>query len=391
MSVIHLRQVDRATETSDSLAKAIVSVENDELLRARALLNAEIDLNFMNLNATKIERDGSIPIQDLQIGNASYADPFLTHNTITLSYDDNVLTIGAPTDTVQILGTLSAAANETVSTAEAKFIRTGTSPAVTSIAEAGGGGFQIGSYDGTSGYVNFMFENAANAWVASTGTGADINIIATDFKLAGDASLTLSSVFTIFAEINAQLGTNSVTAANDFSDPDVANITIDDTDTLTQAIGKLDQLNTPGLISVVGANDPSDVSFTTVHASIPAIASTEDESLYSVLNKINSAMLYLIHKAVTITAAPGTETLCGRLYVVQPAVDAPIIMSLPTTLRGVVAFRLDNASSDRSIKIVGDTESNPIEDGLDAYTIDWADSVVQFIWDDVEETWRVLV
>lgn len=358
------------------------AVSADDTLLNRPLSNAEVDSNFINLNQDKLEKDGSIAANYLnftdQISNPAASDNIIWYDSSNGRFHlNNDLFVSGDI-------TASGLTNYSIVTVEDGIELTldNASPyQVTSFAEASGGGINIGwdTYEGR-GFVSLLYNNTDSAWVASKNDGSDIDFIANDFRTdVGSISLKNTNALLLLVDSTVNGHTTDINTAEA------------DIDRLESRVG----INS-GSPNFGWSNTSTDNA-----TEEPVIAETTNEDLKTLVDKINTAMLNVVSE-IRHTSATSISASSGVMYLITPTADAQTFtISLPTSNKGRIAFRLEDAEDAYGVSLgyAGtlkwiSTASAPIE-GLDTtgsqyYSIAVTDKVIEFIWDSVSSVWRVI-
>lgn len=377
-----------------------------EALKGVPLTNEEIDNNFQLLNSNKISSDGSIAIKDLKIvENVGDLDG------VVIRYNGiNKLFLGDDNIDVVIPGNLNVLGQETSTlTVNSKSVTLGVGVApdpdlITDYISAAGGGLQLGNDDG-EGFVNFLcrvsttgnspqadylsFRAFASNFVNINDIGTPVNLEAADFKIL-DSDFDTSNFKSLLQlygnvdNIDSLLGTNGGTSAgityNSIN-------TIQNSTSLKAAVEALDATNIPAFKDAVGVSTPGAINYTSADSNL-LLVNTDD--LYQAINKINDAMRYVIHHVEYKSGSSSFVVYSSHLYRVQPDANVTIALDLPSTNRGIVAFRLEDSSSNRKIKIRGGSAPVENKSSTDYVVIDTALQTIQFIWDSATSRWRIM-
>jgi len=352
------------------------------------LTNAEVDQNFLNINKTKLDADGTVATTQLQFEDdvGDIKNKIFYNNTL------GALQIG-DSGAKQIvfsgsISGLSVTAGDITLSSKNLILGSGDPydmdpyDGVDSIIEADGAGIYVGEYVGGGGYVNLLFFDDEMAWKATTWNNTDINFMADDFKISTVPSKTLLNLYTWVDNINLVLGTNSVSATNNYT----SNNTVVDNTSLKAAIEALDATNIPAVKTFIGQTGTSGTTYAAPNTSTTGIGLLNGDSLLAAIDKINAKMLYTIHTVEAKTANFTAES--GRFYRVTPSSGATVVVTLPTSNRGAVMVRLEDSSTNR--KVTFQTSSPDVIENLtsaDTVTIDVAMQTIHFIWDG--SSWRI--
>jgi hypothetical protein len=392
------------SNTNDIFLREISSNTNTllgEVTINRPLTNSEIDNNFKHLNSTKADLDGTLPFTLLRFNPLSLNN---IANSIWLS--GTTLTINGA---VKIDGDLEVTGIDT-STASISTIAIdaylGFDPnnlisSIDNIDDANGGGIKIGRVETTPvntpktflniGYVNFLYDSTKDAFSATTYDNSPINLLADDFITRDNKSF--NNLHTQVQNINLQLGTNSVTSTNTFT----SNKVISNNNSLKQAIEALDAKDIPSIQTFIGQGSNGNTTEYIIGDSQSGIGITNGDSLLSAINKINQALLYVIHKVQIInsTATANQILQSGRLYIVRLYANwttSTLTFTLPNANRGVIAFRLSSDAALVGKKIIIQGGNNNTIEGasasLSSFEINLENEIAQFIWDGT--TWRII-
>ena len=355
MSDINLRQ------------EAEVSVD-DNLLN-RPLSNAEVDTNFINLNQDKLEKDGSIEADFLIL-----SDQGSITGTKKIWYDSGNSRFVLNGD-LRVDGnfTSSTAVTPTITTTDSGIALTldnGSPYQITSIAEADGGGIRIGDIGDGSGYVRFLYNHSNTRFEATANGGATVNVYA-------------DNVMTNTYNLNA-VGLKAGSALSASS-------------TNTSNISAL-QTRVAGLETAVGTTPLVWSNTSTDNATEePVIADDPAESIYDLLDKINTAMLNVISE-VRHVSATSLSASSGVMYIITPTSDnqggtGVFNVSLPTSNKGRIVIRFDDAGFNGNVIRVESVSGNLIEDLAISHYVqfDTNEKYLEFVWDSSSSVWRVIL
>lgn len=382
LDTIYLRQNDEVT--------------SPEFKLTRPLTNSEIDSNFQYLNKYKvpIDDDGKGVVTSLFFVPSSSDNPYV--HSIWRNSNNEIQING----NVNIAGTLTYINSTTI---EAEVFSNKTlilddldqdnNSIIDDIFDANGAGFKVGQ----PGYLNFTYDHSETGFktFSSTAITTGINLLAYDFKAISPsgsidpAIKSLRTVTTQLNSINSTLATNGESASNSYTSTNV----IANNDSLKVAIEKLDgKMPELGHIrTFVGktAENTENPGYTSPNTSDTGLGITGSDSLLSAINKINSAMLYVVHTVTSISSSESVKS--GRLYRVIPSDLTPIVLTLPSDNRGIVVIRLEDDSNNKSVNVQGGF-GNLIEDldAEDVIQINVKYQPVQFIWDNQGSKWRVI-
>jgi hypothetical protein len=394
MSTISLRQT------------APIRVDEENI--SRPLTNVEIDANFINLNNTKIENDGSVPIEQIvfdgqNTDNATYGvvwfDSTHTNSGVYPGANGQVVFNGD----VRIRGTLNAANTATTqqftTTSKDIILNEEITPGnfISSIAECSGAGLKGGDSGGGTGYISFLYDNTIASWKASTFDATPIYFSANDFKIGNSTTETLTGAHSQLDVINDMLKTNGATAGTDFT-PATLN-TISDNQSLKQAIEALDGENIPLLKSRVGVSGVTQTLPWTLNTNSqtagqsgynPGIPLNQNDSIFSVLQILHQAILFNVSRVESKTSS--FNAYSGHLYLVTPSAGQDVPINLPSTKRGRIAIRLEDDNT-RTCSIASLSGSGGLIEGVpenSSLIIDTELQTVELLWDTVNSIWRVL-
>lgn len=334
-------------------------LEDTENLLGTALTNSQVDDNFQFLNQNKLDKDGKVVANSINIDG------------ITISKNNS--------GQLAISGTVNAAdgfVGEDISelTVQSKYVVLGV-PEIQSIEDANTGGMKLGDVeDGASnGFVNLIFDSGTMCWTAAVYDDPNdayepyIGFNADDFIIR-DTEITLLNI-----------NDNLIDAEEDITN-------------LRSDVDGLIAEDLPTLVNQVKGNVSTEFELTNENESVL----NEFDTVFEALDKINKVLLYTIHKVETKTNDFSANS--STFYIVNPVdSETPLIVSLPTGTsggvpvenRGLVSFKLIGNGSMHIKPNNNDKIENDIG-STNNLIIDVPNITVQLIWDSANSSWRVM-
>ena len=317
----------------------------------RPLLNIEIDDNFKYLNANKLSKDGAIPatlltFEDLSL---SEAPPVVPAGSIT--YADGKLQLHSA---VSIIGTLTVSGDErTIDNVANTTIRYGSESSLDDLLDENAGihfGNETTPVDLSivlSGEVNDYYWRFAGA---SAPSGVEIR--AKDFRVINSSA---SAPVISLVDMSERLD-------NILHPFDGSYNTFQYTDSLVEAVEKLDQENIPSIKDFVGYTSNWQQS----------------ESIPSRLTSLEEISKYIVHDVVTLTS---NTILIPAAFNLITGGDG---YSLPTTS---CIVKVKNTLTTPITIYPADTDT--IE-GQESISIDVQNLVVTFIRGEDQADWKIM-
>ena len=305
-------------------------------VKGSPLTPQEMDTNFDSL----LPKDGSNPIEgDITVQG------ILTIQGLNIAIDNasDTLTIGGPSDTVEIPGTLETSISQSP-TVEGKTF-TVDSDSSTKL-ESNGAGLKVGTNT-----VNLLYNNTTDAWEATTNiSGEGVNMKANDFLT--DAGGSLSDTISDVSNLEMFTGSMGSTSAS----YGATNYLTNEND-LQSAIIKLDN-------EVKNTNDVFD--------------SFGDLSIYS-----RFIITSFEERNSSLEAVSGVE------YIITPSSGNTVDVTLPESNKGKVAVRLSDKTDNRKVRVSGNVGDSIENQGSSSCIIDQSEQTYYFIWDTTNNTWRI--
>ena len=328
-------------------------------VKGSPLTPQEMDTNFDSL----LPKDGSNPIEgDITVQG------ILTIQGLNIAIDNasDTLTIGGPSDTVEIPGTLETSISQSP-TVEGKTF-TVDSDSSTKL-ESNGAGLKVGTNT-----VNLLYNNTTDAWEATTNiSGEGVNMKANDFltDAGGSLSDTISDVS------NLEMFTGSMGASS--TDYTTTNYLASES-TLSEALIKIDT-ELKNISDSLGNVQNASANYTEENTV------TSGESLEKGIDDLD------IHSKFTITkfekSSSSIEAISGTEYMISPSAQETLDVTLPSAKKGIVGVRMMVGGSGEAIRVTGDTGDSIEEQGTDQALITQDNQTIYFIWDTTYNTWRI--
>ena len=344
----------------------------DETTKNSPLDSSEGDSNFQNLNATKLENDGSMPINgDLTLNGDLNSDN--TSMVIETNATGQIISVTIDGD-LTVNGVLDANQQSQSPVIAGKIITVDED--ASNKTEADNAGLQIGSPS----IVSLKYNSTNDVFLASD---SDVGFQGNDFFTNSGESL-LNNV----SEIDSLRG--FVGASDSFTPIYSSTNFVNNGDSLEDSIGVLDtELNDLSQIKTyTGADDGFSTSYTEDNTV------SDGDSLETSIDKLDQITKFVVSKVSLVGGDPlgnNFSAVSSTLFLVTPNEGEEVICTLPSSNKGRLSVRLENDSLGRSVTVNGfsgdQIESLAVGEGI---TIDQQKFTVDFLWDETNSVWRVM-
>ena len=412
----------RDTEPNTILPSWAEDVDTASENHGQPLLNYEVDQNFANINSMKLDISGKIPTKELRLLNTTQYNNWKDQDqrvsldeessySAKLSYDDtDGLIIEADKLTLAVNTIVSPEWTNfaTALPVVEKYVQLGYSlndpytSLIESLLEADGAGILIGD-TGTPGvgYVNLIFNNADavlsvdpyidvqhSMRLFTSDSNERIAFRASDFIIAPDDNANVDSIISLVQTYNQIALLNDLITLPVFT----TSYTINTNDSLKEAIEALDAENIPAIKNFIGIDAYGTMpDYGDPYTSVV----TDGDSLFTAIDKLNSAMNYVIRNVEERTDSFIANS--GTMYLVDPyGIDDPygLVITLSETNPGAITIRVENDSA--SVNVEAQSGNSAIEDnsaGAGNYYPLTETKSYQFIWQSTGTNtgiWRIV-